>query len=482
MDRLRSLRPEDRALAAGVVLVAVYAILRTAGAADQVVLAWTALAVAAMVAWPLTGLVVLAALGPFTEAQTGDGRITAVPFLLAGLGASVVLHVAVRRRLPRPSVPVLLAGVLFVATALGVLVSALRYGTELGLFAAQGWVPGIGGALTVLIASWWLAVRGQHRALYVAVAAIAIGALVSMINELSDQSVRASAIGWLLRADVDPHRVGGLFPAPNAVAALFVTGIAVCLALAVNVESTRVRLLATAGTAVQMIALAMTFSRSGLVALGVVVAIVIWRRWPRAGPLMAVAVVGVTLAAIGFVWLERDIPIATDQSRLTAWQATIRLWLDHPLFGAGFRSFEWLHAEYGSAFVNAPHNEWLRLFSEEGTLAGLAGLAFAVSTLVVLLRGQGTLAVATGTAAVGLFLAACFNNPFLSVQLNVPAFLIVGTGLGLVQAQSGRSAAFLGENHGNRAQQDLEIHPERPSVDVVEVQLHAPVEVRLAAR
>ncbi len=195
MDRLARAASDNRAFAAGLALVAVYAVLRTLGAPEILVLGWTAVAALATVASPLCGLTVLAALGPFTEALTDDGRVTAVPYLLGALGLSVVIRVALTRPLPRPSLPIALAIVLFVGTAAGVGVSAVFHGAQMGVFAAQMWVPGIGGALTVLFAAAWLAARGEMRPLAVAVASVATGAMVSITNEMSAGAVDRSAIG-----------------------------------------------------------------------------------------------------------------------------------------------------------------------------------------------------------------------------------------------------------------------------------------------
>ena len=191
------------------------------------------------------------------------------------------------------------------------------------------------------------------------------------------------------------------------------------------------RVVAVAAVIIQAVALFFTFSRSGYLALGFAVVLLIWRRWPRLGwKTLAIALV-VGIPVFLWLWLLRDVSAAADQHRFTAWQATAQMWLSNPILGAGFRSFEWLHADYGSPVIDAPHNEWLRLFGEEGTLVGILGVAFAVSTPIVLLRCSNLLAAGTGAAAAGLFLSATFNNPFINSQLNVPAFLIIGTGLGI---------------------------------------------------
>jgi hypothetical protein len=61
---------------------------------------------------------------------------------------------------------------------------------------------------------------------------------------------------------------------------------------------------------------------------------------------------------------------------------------------------------------------------------------------VFLLRTPGYVAAGAGAAAAGLFLIACFNNPFLYAQVNVPAFVIIGSGLGVAL---GRREGRVGE-------------------------------------
>lgn len=432
----RALRwPPGAEFGLGLALVAAYALVQTFGLPAPVLTVWLVLAIGLTLLSPLAGLTILSALGPFTEALTSDGHPTAVPFLLAALGVSVAVHFVVTRPRPRPSAPVVLALVVFGGTALGVITSTILYGADRGLQAAQLWVPGIGGGLTVLLGAAWLSSRGEVRPLFAAVASISLGALLSVVNTATGGGVQHSALGWMLRADVvEGGRLAGLLPAPNAAAAIFVVGLAACLALALGHPQRKVQQVALACAAILLVALVLTFSRSGLLAAALVIALLCWRRWRwqglivAGGGLMVVAV----LAAV-WVGLSRDLTIQSDQDRLAAWAASVRIWLANPLLGAGFRSFEWLHGEYGSQLLNAPHNEWLRFFAEEGTIVGLAGLAFALLTPLVLLRTPGYVAAGAGAAAAGLFVLACFNNPFLYAQVNVPAFIVIGAGLGLAR-------------------------------------------------
>ncbi len=367
-----------------VALVAVYVPLRAAGAPEPWTLAWLVAAVAATLVSPACGLTILAAIGPFTEAVGDDGRISAVPLLLAALGAGTAVRLVIARPWPRPSLPLILAAIVFIGTAVGVLITTLSFGLDRGMQAAQLWIPGIGGAMTVLICSAWVAWRGDLRPLLVAAASVSVGATLSLLNLASGDELRTSLLAWLLRADIDPNRLGGLIPAPNAAAAIFLVGFSVAAGLALLHWRREVRFVALGAAAVQLVALALTHSRSALLGLCLAGAVFVWRRWRRLGRLTAFAVVIVAAAVAISAGIIRDVPVGADENRLAVWVASVRMWLDHPLVGAGFRSFEWLHGQYGSPILDAPHNEWLRLFAEEGTFLGVAGAAFALVTPISL--------------------------------------------------------------------------------------------------
>jgi hypothetical protein len=105
------------------------------------------------------------------------------------------------------------------------------------------------------------------------------------------------------------------------------------------------------------------------------------------------------------------------------------MWLDEPLVGHGFRSYHALGAAYGDEVLTAPHNEWLRLFAEEGVFVGLAGLGFVLGTLAWLSRPRDWLGTGLLGAFAGYSLAATFNNPLLFIQVSIICFTLAGAGL-----------------------------------------------------
>ena len=418
-------------LAAALGLLVVYVALRALGAAEPLVELWAAAAVVLTLVSPVAGLGIVGALGPFTEAQTSSGVITPVPFLVVAVAVGVAVRLLIGRLRPRPSFVLGLALVVTVGTLLGVVHTLVGVDTQHGIEALQGWLVGIGAGGLVLLSAAYVAWSGEFWPALITAASIACAAAISLLDFASAGGISHSDLGWLLR-QYNADRLTEIIPAPDATAAIFVAGAAVGLAAALFGRTLTTRLAGLAAAVPTICALAFTYSRSAWLALAMALAILAWR-WRRWVGLAAVAGVAVAAGAAIALGLVREVPVAADQARLDAWAASLRMWLADPLLGQGFSTFEWLHTAYGSPLLDAPHNEWLRLFAEEGVVVGVAGLALAIATPVAVLRSPGWLATGCAAAAATLFLMAVFNNPFLYEQVTVPVFLLIGTGLGLAQ-------------------------------------------------
>jgi len=135
-----------------------------------------------------------------------------------------------------------------------------------------------------------------------------------------------------------------------------------------------------------------------------------------------------------------DVNTIGDQQRIEAWTAALRMWTDAPLTGLGFRSFEVLHAQYGARLIGSPHNEWLRFFAEEGTVVGLLGLIFIGAAFIALSRGRSWPIIGAFCAFGAFVVMASFNNPLTYLQVVVPTFIVIGTGLGLAASGAPRSS------------------------------------------
>jgi O-antigen ligase len=133
-----------------------------------------------------------------------------------------------------------------------------------------------------------------------------------------------------------------------------------------------------------------------------------------------------------------------DKPRVQAWGGALRMFRASPFIGGGYGMFMFQHERYGEPLIDAPHNEILRLFAEDGALVGMIGLAFGVTSLAVLSRGRTWLAGGLFTSFVSWCVMINFNNPFSYMQVTVPVFIALGSGLGLAWAAA-RATAVVGE-------------------------------------
>ena len=192
------------------------------------------------------------------------------------------------------------------------------------------------------------------------------------------------------------------------------------------------RLLPLLVTPLFLLAAVLSGSRAGLLAGAAVggVALLKLRHRLRAGP---VAAAGVALLAAGAALWAFAPPAFTDlfqerfveqtvqeqylSDRTSIWAAAWRLFLDHPLAGAGLDGF------YGAIGVNQmveyPHNYVLGV-AAEGGLAGLALLTAAVLLWTRLVRGGGHRPQLTGLAvasAVFVALSSLFSGDYYDSRL-----------------------------------------------------------------
>lgn len=439
--RIGSRRWVSTALAVG--MLATYVGLRSVDADRNLLVAWVVIAGVVTILSPVSGLMILAGIAPFTEPITFSRQLGARPVLIAILGAAVAIRYVAAGARPRPPLPVVLAGGLAVGTAVGVGVILIRYGQGAAGDAAQNWLAGIGGAMVVLTAAAWLARDGDRRPLIAAVLAGAAAAIISVADFSSATLIRGGPLDWTVRSAWYPARLMGVIPSPNGTAALLIGPAAVLVAAAVLGRDARLRLLGAAAAVPLLAGLYFTYSRAALIGIFFIVVICAWRirRWVGAtilviglgaALLLAPAYLQARGQSIGGDYARPQpgqIFIPSDQWRLNAWATAARMWADEPLIGQGFFAYGRLATQFGDDVLKAPHNEWLRLFAEEGFIVGLLGIAFVIATFAWLARDRTWLGAGILAAFVGWCVAATFNNPFGYVQVNTIIFTIVGTGI-----------------------------------------------------
>jgi hypothetical protein len=430
------------ALVVELALIVLYVAIRTLDAPDTLLAGWTiGLGLIALIA-PGSGLAVIVAVAPFTEWLLVDRDLGLKPLVMPVLAVGVAARVLLTRRRERPGLVVGLSLLLLVGTMLAVGRALQLNGGEFASEAFVRWLSGFGAGLIALLVAIWVGRQGNVRPLVIAVGAIVVAAALSLIDFVAVSSVRESPLGWLLRPTNDLVRLTGIIPAPNAVAALFGAGLAVLVA-AVLFAVDRRRWILLVPAALLVVAIVLTYSRSGIVAFCVLAFTFAWRHGRRAGIAVTVAlaiglVVGVPAylqwragaVGSGATIVAASVLTAADLERLGAWRSAVLMWLDQPLLGVGAEGFRVLHSLYGSERITAPHNELLRLLVEGGPILAAIGLAWGAAVIRRLWIGRDAIATGALGAFAALLVGAAYNNPFLYVQVVVVVLAIVGIGLG----------------------------------------------------
>jgi hypothetical protein len=443
------------ALIVEIALIGLWFVLRTRyGVEARPYIAWTLLACGVGVLSPTSGLVILAATGPFYEPVTIGRDLGMRHILVAVLGLSVGARLVLGgwRRMPW-SPPVVLALAIGGLTLLGLANTFARFDQDFALHAARTWLSSIGGAMIVLVVAVWVSRDGLRRPLIAALAAAIVAVGLSLVDHFAKGAVADGPLSWIGFWKDFNGRLGGAIPSPNGMASVTIIPTAVLVMWAfLDRGNPRLRLAALALSAPLVLALYVTYSRAALLALFVVVVVLGWRirRVLGVGILVA-GVVGAAILLPSYLQLRSEsalegrvrpgsILVASDVVRFQAWGAASRMWEDEPLVGQGFLAYRDLGPDFGDPVLGSPHNEWIRLFAEEGTVGGLAGLAFVVTTLGFLARRRDPIATGIATGAAGYVVMASFNNPLLFIQISSVVFTAIGYGLARSVRRAGPTA------------------------------------------
>jgi O-antigen ligase len=428
-------------------LIVVWVAIRTLyGDTGRAYLAWVLAGAALILVSPRAGLILYIITGAFFDNVQFSRALALqdllVPVLAVSVGARIVLDRG--RTVPR-SVALLLGVLLAVGTLAGVAHSVLvAEDPDWAWHVAYTWVATIGGALVILLSAAWVARKGDLAPLITAVVVAVVVALIALAEYAFPGLVSGGPFSWVGFWKNFAPRLAGIIPSPNGMAAQLVGPAALLLVAVVFAKDRRLRIVAGVALVPLAAALYLTYSRSPLVALVALVVIAAWRI-RRVFGLVALGVVLAAALAIVPSYMalrgqalgdyaqvqQGQVLIASDQLRIQAWGAAVAMWQSSPLVGHGFLSYKVLGDAYGDPILGSPHNEWLRLFAEEGVVVGLLGLLFIGFGVWDLARLPGWRGTAFIAAFASIVLAASFNNPFLFLQVSAISYTIVGTGLGL---------------------------------------------------
>ena len=424
-------------------LIAAWFVLRTEFSVEsRAYLAWAIVAAGVAMISPASGLVILVATAPFYEPVSLSRVLGMRHFLVAVLGISVLLRLVLGgwRRMPWPA-PVRVAIGVGVVTGLGVANTWRLFPSEWATVATQTWLATIGGAMVLLLVGLWVAATGSRRVIVLAVASSSIAVALSCVELIAPGSISNSSLIWIgFWKDFTP-RLGGVIASPNGMAALAVMPVCVLTAVAVLGGGRVLRVVATVGASALFVAMYLTYSRAALLSLFALAVVVAWRLHRRFG--QAVFAVGIVAGILLFpTYLQLrsqagavgaaepgSFLVANDGERINAWLTAVAMWRDQPFTGQGFLAYKQLGDAFGDPVLSSPHNEWLRLFAEEGVVGGLLGLAFVATTLSWLSHGRGAVAPGILAGTAGYFTMATFNNPYLFIQVSAVVFPLVAYAL-----------------------------------------------------
>lgn len=245
---------------------------------------------------------------------------------------------------------------------------------------------------------------------------------------------------------------GGLADA-NFLAAAVVASLPLCAFMFASERRARARIVLLAFAALDAVALVLTQSRGGLIALAVVLVCACLLAGRLRGRAIALALVMVAIG-VGYYAVfapatlrERATNISAEGSagRADAWKIAIEMAQDHPFVGVGLNNYPVVQSEYVAGSVNliygqlfrdisvAAHNTYLQILSELGAIGLALLLALGLLTIVVAIgslrdlnayRDPETDRLVRGliVAAVGLLTSFAF----LSGQYEKQLWLVLG--------------------------------------------------------
>jgi O-antigen ligase len=436
-------------IALEVLAILSWVVVRTVfGDRGEAYVVWSILTAVLAVVSPVSGLVVVAATAPFFEPATVTAVIGWRTLIVVALALGVGLRLLAGGWRTYPRAPVALAAVgVGVVTLAGVVLSFRRFDEEFATRAAASWLVSVGGAMLVLLAALWVFREGDRRPLYAGVGASVVAGVICLVEYFAPGSVSGSPVAWVGFWKDFGNRIAGVIASPNGVATLFVMPAAIVVAAALlgSEMPPRLRLVAALAAAPLLLALVLTLSRAALIAFLIFGVVFAWRIRRELGiGLLVLGIVGGIVLLPSYLQARSQLApvegavepgsvlVASDQYRLRAWGAASRMFLDDPLKGQGFLSYRRVAPEFGDRVLNSPHNEWLRLFAEEGIAGGLAGIALVGTALVVLRRASGWLGAGIFAGFLGYVAMASFNNPFLFIQISIVLFTAVAYGVATV--------------------------------------------------
>jgi O-antigen ligase/tetratricopeptide (TPR) repeat protein len=213
-------------------------------------------------------------------------------------------------------------------------------------------------------------------------------------------------------------RAIGTFIVPGELAGYLIVYLPFAYAIAAG-PPRRLRTLARAGAIVGTAAFVLTFSRAGWAGMAAAVAFFVFMLQGRRGTRYAIAVVGVAVVALGFVFNSHHDP-SENFTRLSIWQAALAMIARFPLTGVGPFEFSTVYGLVrlpdGEPTAFHAHSFLLTVAAEAG-LSGVAAVLFGWRRFVAVFRerlrrapARPTLALAIAAGLVGTWVQGLIDT------------------------------------------------------------------------
>lgn len=282
--------------------------------------------------------------------------------------------------------PFTIPSLVFLAAGAISVVTASDHRAALGLYRAYLIEPI---AFAVVVAS---IVKGNRRSLILLAGLGAGGLAAGMANSVV---VLAALRAHAYEVVATPPVV--IYNTANAVALYLVPLVAVSASIALRATNLRVRVVSGLFTLFAVLAVIMSFSRGGYLALAAVaIGLALSHRlrwWLLAAGLIASVVLLRVPQLATRVAVETDFshPNNTLVSRFHIWQAALQMLREHPILGAGLSGFSAAVAPYWNAThvdrYTYPHNILLNFWTETGLLGVAAFSWILITAFTVSWRG-----------------------------------------------------------------------------------------------
>ena len=369
-------------------------------------------------------------------------------FVLVGVGlGSVVVRLSLGMvRLPRSVRPALGFALAFMAlTAFQLFLGVRAFGGNLPL-RAQSQYDQVFIVLSVF-AIGLVVLPGRPLAPYrlAFVVCLTIVAAVGILHFIEPGLLELIRLSWMVPPNAFEYRASGVLANPNALALAMACGLSWIIATAVwhlargRIDrATWLAAIPTAG-----LALILTLSRAGLLALGVGLIAALSRRSLRAaGALAGAAVIAAVLLYPLFLQVRlgqtfgdssaaaQAVLAESDRMRSLMAESAIRAFLDAPILGHGFATFNEISPDYsGQSILTSAHDLYLKVAAEQG-IVGLGLLVALLISIVVPIWRAGDGPWLPSLAVVGAFAAFSVTSDTLgSAQAIVWAFFLMAAGV-----------------------------------------------------